>query len=68
MARFAEHVVVLYTMPVPYGDGVVEVYGDSDMGSYEYRVVVAGKVTYDTVSAGYGNPSIAMRDALVRLS
>jgi len=47
---------------------MIEVYGEPGMASYEWRVVVAGKVERDTRNQGYGNPEIALRDALIAMS
>lgn len=61
---------VLYSVAVPYSmdDRKIEVYGEADMGSYEWRIVLDGRTLRDTKSAGYGSPEIALRDALVELT
>jgi len=46
-------------------DPVIEVYGDGSMGSYEWRLMKRGQVEHDTRDMGYGNPDIALRDALL---
>lgn len=62
---------IVYKIPTPYGMGErdrIEVYGEADMGSYEWRVVVDGRVTRDTKTEGYGCAEIALRDALIATS
>ncbi|NPT42130.1 hypothetical protein GNZ12_12540 [Paraburkholderia sp. 1N] len=55
----------LYRVPVPYGEDTIEVYGEMDMGWYEWRVVTPTGVTRrDTKNRGYGCAEIALRDAL----
>lgn len=63
-------VIVFYRVPVPYSmdDSVIEVYGEADMGWYEWRVVEGGRVKRDTKSQGYGSAEICLRDALVEMS
>lgn len=58
-----------YRIPAPYSvtDEVV-VYGEPEMGSYEWRIEAEGKVKKDTVDHGYGCAEIALRDALVDAS
>jgi hypothetical protein len=62
-------IVVVYRVPVPYTleDLYVEVYGEPDMGAYEWRVVSGDgqRVLRDTRSLGYGSGESALRDALV---
>lgn len=60
----------LYKIPAPYsmGDTMIEVYGDGEMGWYEWRVIEGGKVLRDTKDQGYGSPEIALRDALIAMS
>lgn len=55
---------VIYRVDRPCGGGVIEVYGLPDMGAYEWRILERGAVIHDTRDAGYGSPSIALRDAL----
>lgn len=61
---------ILYTVPTPFGvDEFIDVYGQPDMGWYEWRVrTAAGVVLRDTKNHGYGNAEIALRDALVATS
>lgn len=71
---------VVYSVPVPYAvrDEVIEVYGDPEMGWYEWRVVWRGRVIgtlrvmdsvlHDTRDTGYGCAEIALRDALVHVT
>jgi len=61
-------VKVIYKIDVPFGAGEIEVYGESDMGWYEWRVVQDGKVLRDTKDQGYGSPGIALRDALIAVT
>lgn len=60
----------IHSIPVPFsmGDAMIEVYGEPDMGAYEWRVVASGKVERDTKNQGYGNAEIALRDALIAMS
>lgn len=60
----------LYKIPAPYGMGkrMIEVYGEPDMGWYEWRIVTDGKIELDTKDKGYGSPEIALRDALIATS
>ena len=48
-------------------DPVIEVYGDGSMGWYEWRIMRDGRIEHDTREAGYGNPDIALRDALIHV-
>jgi len=53
----------------PIGDGVIEVYGEPDMGWYEARIIERGEIIHDTGRHGsygmqYGSAAIALRDAL----
>lgn len=53
----------------PFADGTIEVYGEPDMGWYEWRIVERGAVIQDTGRHGqtgiqYGSAGIALRDAL----
>jgi hypothetical protein len=62
---------VLYRVRVPFSlaDDEIEVYGDAEMGWYEWRVVTgAGATVRDSRNAGYGCAEIALRDALVELT
>lgn len=63
---------VIYRVPVPYrlDDAVIEVYGDVDNATYEYRVRVGqDHIERDTSGlAQYGCAEIALRDALMCLT
>lgn len=61
---------IIYRIPSPYGigDKFIEVYGDPNMAWYEWRVMDSGKIVFDTKDLAYGNPEIALRDALIDLS
>lgn len=63
---------VIYRIEHPYTTGAqIEVYGEADMGWYEWRVIEKGAVRRDTgrdhggQGMGYGIPEIALRDALI---
>jgi hypothetical protein len=59
----------IYRIPAPYSmTEEIVVYGEPDMGWYEWRVEVDGKVTRDTKDRGYGCAEIALRDGLVDMS
>lgn len=58
--------IIVYQIPAPYSTGdVVEVYGQPDMGWYEWRLVSHGRVLKDSRDMAYGVAEIALRDALV---
>lgn len=60
---------IIYSVRVPYGDDTIEVYGEPDMGWYEWRVVTpTSAVVRDTKNQGYGSAEIALRDALIATS
>lgn len=56
----------LYRIPTPYAtnNSFVVVYGDPEMGWYEWRIETNTAITKDTKEQGYGSPEIALRDAL----
>ncbi len=60
---------IIYTVSVPYGkNATIEVYGEPDMGWYEWRIRETGHIKRDTGAAGgqqYGQAEIALRDALM---
>lgn len=63
---------IIYTVNHPFiTEGRIEVYGEADMGWYEWRIIDKGAVSHDTAregngqGLGYGSPEIALRDALV---
>lgn len=64
-----EAIKEVYRIPAPYSmtDDIV-VYGEPDMGWYEWRIESDGKVTTDTKDKGYGCAEIALRDALIATS
>lgn len=60
---------VIYRIDRPFDGGVIEVYGEPDMGWYEWRIVSRGEVIADSGKRGsygqqYGSPAVALRDAL----
>ena len=55
---------VIHRIDRPFSDGTIEVYGEPDMGWYEWRILERGEVLHDTRAAGYGSASLALRDAL----
>jgi hypothetical protein len=64
-------ITVIYRINYPYSPTArIEVYGEGDMGWYEWRVLDKGAVLRDTgrdnngSGIGYGSPEIALRDAL----
>lgn len=67
---------VIYSVPVPFSAAlVIEVFGETDMASYEWRVIDTslvpgsfGSVVRWDGPQGYGVPEIALRDALVAMS
>ncbi|MFN4266372.1 MAG: hypothetical protein ACK4F8_11580 [Aquabacterium sp.] len=59
----------MYRIPAPYSTtSEIVVYGEPDMGCYEWRIETNGKITRDTKDKGYGCAEIALRDALVATS
>lgn len=54
----------LHRIDRPFAEGTIEVYGEPDMGWYEWRIVSRGEIIHDTCDAGYGSPALALRDAL----
>lgn len=71
---------VIYRIDRPFASGVVEVYGEPDMGWYEWRIIEGdraeirkggGKVLEDSgrhssYGMQYGSPAIALRDGINR--
>lgn len=62
----------IYEIPAPDSmDRVIKIYGDGEMGWYEYRVLDGtGRVLVDTGTEGsygrqYGQAEVALRDALM---
>lgn len=59
----------IYEIPAPFTSHTIEVYGDSDNGYYEWRLVSRnGEILRDTKDQCYGNAEIALRDALIACS
>ena len=59
----------IYRIPAPYGkDTFVEVWGDVEMGWYEWRCVDRERVLKESDAQQYGNAEIALRDALIAMS
>jgi hypothetical protein len=57
---------IIYRVPAPYGQNIIEVYGAPENARYEWRLVTpAGVVLRGTTDMGYGDPAIALRDALI---
>ena len=48
-------------------DPIIEVYGDGANGWYEWRLTSDGKIEQESRDAGYGNPDVALRDALIHV-
>ena len=59
----------IYTIPAPYNEGMIDVYGDPENAWYEWRIIdKAGRIVQDTASDGgrqCGQAEIALRDALL---
>lgn len=56
----------VYTIPSPDStSSVIEVYGDAENASYEWRIVSGKRVVRDSLNAMYGQAEIALRDALM---
>lgn len=64
-------ITVIHDIPRPYSGGRIVVYGDADNAHFEFRLTdAAGTCVYDSAEVGeygmaYGNPEIALRDALI---
>ncbi|MGK2849284.1 MAG: hypothetical protein ACSLEX_04460 [Minisyncoccota bacterium] len=65
---------ILYKIPCPYDLATIEVYGDPENAIYEWRIISPdGRIFQDTYPDSdhpeqgqqYGNPEIALRDALI---
>ena len=56
----------IYCVPVPYAsDALIEVYGDPEIGTYEWRIVsLDGAILSSGKDVGYDCAEIALRDAL----
>lgn len=60
----------IYTIPAPDSmlEKLIEVYGDPEMGWYEWRIIKRGRTYEDSGRDGgrqYGQAEIALRDALM---
>lgn len=58
----------IYNIQQPYKDGRIIVYGERDMGWYEYALVDSNGCTESRTDKGYGSAEIALRDALIEAS
>ena len=58
---------VMYRVPAPYNDGMIEVYGDPENAWYEWRILADERIVQDTgvEARQYGQAEIALRDALM---
>lgn len=60
---------VIYSIEHPANwHATIEVYGDPEMGWYEWRITEGGQTLKDTGKGegqGYGQAAIALRDALI---
>ena len=57
-----------YDIAQPYSNGRIVVYGDGDMGWYDYVMTDSSGCTETRSSSQYGSPEIALRDALIEAS
>ena len=56
---------ILHHIDRAFADGTVEVYALEDgAASYEWRILSRGEIVEDSGNAGYGSPTLALRDAL----
>lgn len=56
--------VIVHSVSDPYGPGdLIEVFCEDGSGAYEFRLVRGTRVLYQSGEM-YGNPGIALRDAL----
>lgn len=58
----------VYNIMQPYSNGRVIVYGEPDMGWYDYVLVDSAGLVEHRTDDCYGIPEIALRDALIRAS
>lgn len=58
----------IYNIQQPYSDGRVIVYGEREMGWYDYVIVDSSGCTESRSDKGYGAAEIALRDALIQAS
>lgn len=66
----SENITTFYKIPAPYsaGDTFIEVWGDGEMGWYEWRAFDRERVLKESDAKQYGNAEIALRDALIAMS
>lgn len=57
-----------YNIQQPYTEGRIIVYGERDMGWYDYVIVDSSGATESRSDKGYGSAEIALRDALIEAS
>lgn len=57
-----------YNIVQPYSPGRVIVYGDGEMGWYEYVLTDSKGLVEHRTEAAYSIPEIALRDALIHAS
>lgn len=58
----------IYNVGQPYSNGRVIVYGEADMGWYDYVLVDSQGLTETRSNLQYGSPEIALRDGLILAS
>lgn len=64
--KYTDDLKTLISLPVDMrfgSDARIEIFGDPDNGSYEWRVVEDGVVKAGS-DDGYGIPNVALKDAL----
>ncbi len=54
-----------YNIQQPYSNGRIIVYGDGEMGWYDYVLIDSEGLTESRSDKQYGGPEIALRDALI---
>lgn len=57
-----------YNIQQPYSNGRIIVYGEIDMGWFDYVLVDSSGLTESRSDKGYGSAEIALRDALIEAS
>ena len=57
-----------YNIQQPYTEGRIIVYGERDMGWYDYVIVDSRGCTESRSGKCYGAAEIALRDALIEVS
>lgn len=57
-----------YNIAQPYTNGRVIVYGDWEMGWYDYVLIDSAGLTETRTNVQYGSAEIALRDALIKAS